>query len=123
MNMRKLRDLLNPPGEVERLRTKGPSKRELVSTEIVWLIGGVAWAVFWWFFSMLYYYTGGGGPTHGVPFEQAPIAPVVLVMALAPLGVWLVWNGYALAWRAVRRNNRQHGPDDVSGVSPNTESL
>jgi hypothetical protein len=116
MNMQKLRDLLDPPGEVERLRTKGPSKREVVISDIVWLIGSLAFASVWWFFSMLYYYTGGGGPTHGVPFEQAPIAPVVLVMALAPLGVWLVWNGYALARRAVRRNNREHGPHGVSGA-------
>jgi hypothetical protein len=52
-NMPNLRDLLDPTGEVERLRTKGPSKRELIPTKILWLIGGVCWAVVWWFLSEL----------------------------------------------------------------------
>jgi hypothetical protein len=86
--MPSLRNYLDPPDEVARLRRGIKEERGrketilIVCFDVVIWIGCLLFIPFWWFVSEIYYVTGGVGPTRG-PMENSSFAQIVLAVAVA----------------------------------------
>jgi hypothetical protein len=113
--MPNLRDFLDPPDEVARLRSGLKRERGrkdvllMVCFEVVIWIGCLLFVPGWWFVSEIFYVTGGVGPTRG-PMEDSSFAHIALTVAVAPLAAWTLLHCIALTRWALRRVKQQRRP-------------